>query len=110
MLPHSHYCFVCGARAHHDSDRWRKGGCPRWNQPGTERAHHDDRVEELAIEAQYTDRARILRQEADAAPEHVPMYKQMNREQAECQELIGEIVARGATAEEQRREVGARVF
>ena len=37
-----HFCFVCGAETHHDSDHWKPGSpCPKWNQPGTENARWD---------------------------------------------------------------------
>jgi len=38
----THLCFICGQGALHDSDHWRRGRpCPRWNQPGSNNAHHD---------------------------------------------------------------------
>ncbi|KAK5701515.1 hypothetical protein LTR97_004330 [Elasticomyces elasticus] len=37
----THFCFICGVEAHHDSTHWRQGGCPRWNQPGAENAYYD---------------------------------------------------------------------
>ena len=37
-----HFCFLCGAKAHHDDHtHWTAGGCPRWNQAGAASAHHD---------------------------------------------------------------------
>ncbi|KAK4888494.1 hypothetical protein LTR27_012607 [Elasticomyces elasticus] len=37
----THFCFICGVEAHHDSTHWRQGGCPRWNQPGATNAQYD---------------------------------------------------------------------
>lgn len=36
------FCFICGKEADGDSDHWRKGGCPRYNQPGDANVEYDN--------------------------------------------------------------------
>lgn len=37
------YCFICGQEADPDGDHWIVGNpCPRWNQPGSHNAQHDE--------------------------------------------------------------------
>ena len=36
------FCFICGKKADGESDHWRKGGCPRYNQPGDANVEYDD--------------------------------------------------------------------
>jgi hypothetical protein len=36
------FCFICGKEADGESDHWRKGGCPRYNQPGDPDVEYDD--------------------------------------------------------------------
>ena len=36
------FCFICGKEADGDSEHWRKGGCPRYNQPGDANVEYDD--------------------------------------------------------------------
>jgi hypothetical protein len=36
------FCFICGKEADGESDHWRKGGCPRYNQPGDADVEYDD--------------------------------------------------------------------
>lgn len=36
------FCFICGKEADGDSDHWRKGGCPRYNQPGDADVEYDN--------------------------------------------------------------------
>ncbi|EMC94490.1 hypothetical protein BAUCODRAFT_25669 [Baudoinia panamericana UAMH 10762] len=36
------FCFVCGAKLEpHETEHFRQGKCPRWNQPGSRYAHFD---------------------------------------------------------------------
>ena len=36
------FCFICGKEADGESDHWRKGGCPRYNQPGDADVEYDN--------------------------------------------------------------------
>jgi hypothetical protein len=36
------FCFICGKEADGESDHWRKGGCPRYHQPGDANVEYDD--------------------------------------------------------------------
>jgi len=36
------FCFICGKEADGESNHWRKGGCPRYNQPGDPDVEYDD--------------------------------------------------------------------
>ena len=35
------FCFLCGQATLHDSDHYKKGSCPRWGQPTSEKAMFD---------------------------------------------------------------------
>ncbi|KAK5114388.1 hypothetical protein LTR85_010210 [Meristemomyces frigidus] len=88
----THFCFICGKMAHHDSDHWTGSGCPRWNQPGTARAHNDQAGAPLIIDEIWTDRARRFRAEAAEEPE--PRFKQMLLDVATCHDIVGNALAR----------------
>lgn len=48
----THFCWICGVEAHHDSDHWRVGArCPRWNQPNAANARHDQAVQDPQLAA-----------------------------------------------------------
>lgn len=67
----THFCFVCGAKAHHDSTHWSKGmACPRFGRPGDTRAIFDHRVRARGVNQG------IVREQdwQDVAPDRDPDY------------------------------------
>lgn len=45
------FCFLCGERAQHYGQHWRRGGCPQFNHPEDENAIWDEgNLELLALD------------------------------------------------------------
>ncbi|KAK4545920.1 hypothetical protein LTR36_002484 [Oleoguttula mirabilis] len=89
---------ICGKLVHHDGEHWTNSSCPRWNQPGTARAHNDQAGAPLVIEDVYVDAARDLRAEAADAPNE--QFRQMLLDQATCSDMLGNAMARLTRAQQ----------
>ncbi|KAK4575410.1 hypothetical protein LTR86_001264 [Recurvomyces mirabilis] len=85
----THFCYICGEKARHDSDHWRKGRCPQYNQPGTAKVQHDDHEAPLLLHPDVKAAAAHIRGEAETATS-API-RQAKLDEAICVELLGNI-------------------
>lgn len=107
------FCFICGQKAHHDSDHWSQGmACPRWGQPGTRKAQQDPVERPLEVPPHLLEAEAKLRAEADEVPDgpHSEHLRQLRTDQAVCYSILGNALAREKRAAEKRGDGNARIY
>lgn len=102
----THFCFLCGVRAHHDSDHWARGkDCPRWGRPESGRGMHDDDANPLVIAQVDLNIARFMRELAATAPDE--RARELRLDEALLADILGNARARRLRAAAQGLPLGA---
>ncbi|KAK0356734.1 hypothetical protein LTR02_001484 [Friedmanniomyces endolithicus] len=102
----THFCYICGDKAGHDSDHWAAGKpCPRWNQPGSRRAMQDGAQGNVVVDPWVITLVEQLRARAEAWRTG-PNQSQMLLDQAQCHMIIGILRAERAWQVGERQREG----